>query len=204
MKRAGDPTTAGNPFSSRHVRPGAVPFVFPEGAAAQDLVERLRAAGWRGQVVGPHGSGKSALVAALVPALEAAGRQVFLCELRAGQRRLPRDFPSAHARAGHAVVVVDGYEQLSAWGRFRLRRACASAGLGLVVTAHGPAGLPDLLRLAPDPALARRIVEWLLRGAEVRIAPEEVDAAFAARQGDLREMLFDLYDLFERRLRERA
>jgi len=204
VKRPADLPTIGNPFSSRHVRPGAVPFFFAEGLTAEGLVERLRSSGWRGQIVGPHGSGKSALVAALVPAIEAAGRRVFLYELHEGQRRLPAGFPPLEAEAGQAVVVFDGYEQLSAWSRFRLRRLCDSARWGLVVTAHRPVGLPDLLRLAPDPALAQRIVDWLLREADVRIAPQEVSAAFAARAGDLREMLFDLYDLCERRLREKG
>ncbi len=54
-----------NPFSTRFVRPGALAYRFPPGESAATLVERLAASGWRGQIVGPHGSGKSTLVAAL-------------------------------------------------------------------------------------------------------------------------------------------
>lgn len=199
-----DPSAPANPFSSRHVRPGAVPFLFPDGTTAASLIERLRVAGWRGQIVGPHGSGKSALVAALVPAVEESGRRAVLFELHDGQRRMPEQFPPPDAVEGQCVVIVDGYEQLSPWNRFRLRRTCESLGLGLVATAHRPVGFPDLFRLAPDVSVAQRIVGWLVRNGRVAVAPEEVAASYAAHQGDLREMLFDLYDLYERRLREGA
>ncbi len=196
--------TPGNPFSSRHVRPGAVPFLFPDGTTAASLAERLRDAGWRGQIIGPHGSGKSALVASLAPAIEETGRRAVLFELHDGQRRMPEGFPPPDAVEGQCVVIVDGYEQLSPWNRFRLRRTCESSGWGLLVTAHKPVGLPELFRLAPDLSVAQRIVAWLVRGGRAAVEPEEVAASFAAHQGDLREMLFDLYDLYERRLRDGA
>ena len=63
-----DPS-ADNPFSTRYTRPGAIPFRFPPGTSADGLVEQLRRQQWRGAIVGPHGSGKSSLVAALVPPL---------------------------------------------------------------------------------------------------------------------------------------
>ncbi len=63
-----------NPFATRHVRPGAIPYRFAPGSAAEGVVERLAAADWQGQIIGPHGSGKSTLLATLLPAIESAGR----------------------------------------------------------------------------------------------------------------------------------
>src|SRR5437016_5663581 len=81
-----------NPFSTRFVRPGALPFRFSAGQTAASLVARLHELHWRAQIVGPHGTGKSTLLAALLPEIEAAGQQVRAIALHDGQRSLPADF----------------------------------------------------------------------------------------------------------------
>lgn len=199
MNTPSERTPAQNPFSTRCVRPGAVPFVFPDGLDAESLVQRLRDHAWRGQIVGPHGSGKSALLAALRPAIEQAGKRVALVDLHDGQRRLPREVKRGLALDADAVLVIDGYEQLGMLGRFWLARQCARYRSGLLVTAHASVGLPELLVTATTPALARRIVEQLLVDTPAQITAAEIDAAFARHQGDLRETLFALYDLYESR-----
>ena len=145
------PMNAENPFCTRCVRPGAIPFLFDRRAgilpAAGDcsagilpacstdrqdacattaaaLVARLCAANWRGQIVGPHGSGKSALLATLVPVIERAGQRVLLLELHDAERTLPRNFWRGPELASCTLLIVDGYEQLGRWTRFRLDRFC--------------------------------------------------------------------------------
>ncbi|MCS7305467.1 MAG: hypothetical protein NZ602_10230 [Thermoguttaceae bacterium] len=191
-----------NPFSSRYVRPGAIPFFFPEGCSVELLLQRLRDHGWQGQILGPHGSGKSALLAHLLPAIEHAGRPTLLYTLHEGARQLPNPLPSPAPENQTLVVLIDGYEQLSRWHRFRLRRLCRQAQWGLVVTAHRSLGFPTLMRLRPDVQLAQKIVHWLLRDSPSLISPEQVAAAFQAQHGDLREMLFALYDLWEQLTRQ--
>ncbi len=190
---------ARNPFSTRHVRPGALPFRFPPGRSADALVERLQENGWRGQIVGPHGSGKSALLAALAEALRRSGRRSFLVELHDGQRRVPRRMRPTGALAPGSVVIVDGYEQLSAWSRFRLRRFCRRRRLGLVVTAHASMGFPDLYRTSTGLALVVRLVDDLLGDQASRIAAHEVEERLRSHDGNVREVFFDLYELYERR-----
>jgi energy-coupling factor transporter ATP-binding protein EcfA2 len=187
-----------NPFSTRHVRPGALPFVFPPGQSAAALVDRLRAQGWRGEIVGPHGSGKSSLLAALIPAIHDAGRPTLLVTLHDGQRRLPQSVRWAEIAAG-TIVVVDGFEQLSAWSRFRLEALCRRRNLGLVVTSHASVGLPPLWTTEVTPELARRLVNQLLGDESAVISPDEVDSCLARHRGNLRETLFELYDLYESR-----
>jgi len=189
----------GNPFSTRHTRPGAMAYRFPPGEGADQLVERLRAAGWRGQIVGPHGSGKSTLLAALLPAMERAGQRPLVVELHDGQRRLPRDFRRSVGAATAAIVVVDGYEQLAPWNRYRLRRLCRRRKLGLLVTTHRPTGLPDLFRTEIAPELAWDLVEHLLAGLPPLLTPEQLRERLAMRHGNVREVFFDLYDLYELR-----
>ncbi len=188
---------AGNPFSTRHTRPGAIAYRFPPGESAERAVERLRAGDWRGQIIGPHGSGKSTLLAAVLPALEKAGQRPLLIELHDGQRRLPADFRRTIDAAGAGIVVVDGYEQLAPWNRYRLRRLCRRRKLGLLVTTHRPAGLPDLFCTEVVPALAWNLVEQLLGGLPPLLTPEQLRERLLLHHGNLREVFFDLYDVYE-------
>jgi hypothetical protein len=188
-----------NPFSAHRIQPSAVAFLFPPGTSADALVERLHAALWRGQIVGPHGSGKSTLLAALLSALQRAGHSTLSIALRDGQRKLPREFLAAARRSSPDLLAIDGYEQLGLWRRFMLGRLCRRRGLGLVVTSHRSAGLPDLFRTAVDARLAWRVVEQLQAGFPPLVTFDDVAERLARHPGDLRETLFDLYDLYTQR-----
>ena len=188
----------GNPFSTRHVRPGAIDYIFPSGTTAESLLARLEGNSWTGQIVGPHGSGKSALLATLIRAVEGSSRQVRLEELHDGQRRMPRDFWNTDCITPNTLVIVDGYEQLGFSSRFKLRRFCRKRALGLLVTAHTSVGFPDLFRTAPDMATTVRLVEQLV-DRDSPISADEIRQRFSAHKGDIREVFFDLYDVHERR-----
>jgi hypothetical protein len=187
------------------VRPGAVLFLFPPGESATSLVDRLRTAGWRGQIVGGHGTGKSTLLAALLPELRRAGRQPVVVTLHDGRRTVPPDAWSAlrqARRSGQALlVVVDGYERLTPWHRLRLRWHCWVGRHGLLVTAHIGVGLPDLFRTQVTGELADRVLDHLLNGAQRLVCSAELAERLALHQGNLRQALFDLYDLHEMRSR---
>jgi hypothetical protein len=191
------PAAADNPFSASRIRPGAMPFLFAAGHGPEPLVECLRRNGWWGQITGAHGSGKSALVAALVPWIDRAGKRTVLVELHDGQRRLPAALRDSAALAPETVVIVDGYEQLTVFNRWRLRRLCRRHGAGLLVTAHCDVGLPELFHTAVDLSSAERIVAALQREYPVQIVAADVARRFSRRGGDMRETLFDLYDLYE-------
>jgi hypothetical protein len=203
MTASGRLDESGNPFATRHVRPGAIPYLFPPGEHAARVVERLRANGWRGQIVGPHGSGKSTFLAALLPELSRVGRIPLLVALHDGQRRLPPETrPALRALHPAGIVVIDGYEQLGCWSRFWLERSCRRRSWGLLVTAHRSVGLPGLLRTSVTLETAWRIVEHLLPDPTGLINPTDVAVRLAARAGNLREVLFELYDLIETRRRQ--
>jgi hypothetical protein len=204
VTRPDHPAAGDNPFSTRHTRPGAIPFRFPPETSSDDLVLRLQAANWCGAIIGPHGSGKSSLLASLVPAIRLAGKSVLLVELHDGQRRLPVDLKgcselSGPDRTGKGVLVIDGYEQLSWLSRLRVKRFCRLRRIGLVVTSHGPVRLPELFRTSTSLSLAETIVCGLLGGHRQWIPAEELAARLESHDGNLRELLFDLYDLYEQR-----
>lgn len=190
-----------NPFRSGAIRPGAVDYRFPDGEDADTLVARLAAAGWSGRIQGPHGTGKSTLLRSLAAAVERAGRRFELTVLVAGDRRWR---PSAEQLArwdARTLVVVDGFEQLGCWARRRLAAACRRRGAGLLATTHDDVGPPLLVRTAPDVGLACELAAALQAGSRRLVTDDDVRARFAARRGDLRETLFDLYDLYELRRR---
>ena len=199
MNNADWPTASENPFNTRHVRPGVITFVFPPGDNADALVDRLRQAGWCGEIVGEHGSGKSTLLATLTPAIERAGRRVVVVALHDRQRRPP---PGVWSDAGldcAAVLIVDGYEQLNRWSRLTLKRFCRRRGTGLVVTAHDSVGFPPLYQTIATASLVERIVGQLMCGREGLLTSEEVSECMSRHGGNLRETLFDLYDIYEQR-----
>lgn len=190
---------AKNPFCTKYTRPGALQFIFPPDQNAEVLVERLRQANWRGEIVGPHGSGKSTLLATLVPIIERGGHRTVLVELHDGQRWLPRGLKNDARLHAPAVLIIDGYEQLNRWSRLLLNRLCRQRKIGLLITTHESVGLPELCRTAATSELANRIVAELIGDREYRIPTEEIAQCLARHHGDLREMLFDLYDLYEQR-----
>jgi hypothetical protein len=155
--------TAHNPFSSCHVRPGAVPWF----GDLEALYSRWHALGQRAQIVGPHGTGKSTLLAHLA--------------LRA-------------KRDGITVTALDDATVRSpvrlAYARLRHRH--------LLVTAHRDLGLPTLYETRLDLAGARAVLGHLLRGHRVTGPSDEALRALLTKHGgNLREVLFDLYDQYE-------
>ena len=201
MKKSAAADLYYNPFSASRVRPGALAYLFPPGESSAAILARLEQAGGRGAIVGPHGSGKSTLLAALIDQLASEGRKRLVVTLHDGERSLPVDRANVEPLPPGAILIVDGYEQLGFWARRKLNRLCAAGGLSLLVTAHQSVGLPLVATTAATPELAQAIVERLLSSAaapaRMAITPEDVRERFAARAGNLREVLFDLYDRYE-------
>src|SRR5262249_28626217 len=132
-----------NPFATRSVRPGAIEYLFSEGESLPRLMERFETSGHCGQIIGPHGSGKSTLLQTLLSAFAADSQNVIEFSLHDGQRRLPVRLASLQEIDANTIIAVDGYEQLSRWNRFWLKRFCRRRGCGLIVTAHASVGLPE-------------------------------------------------------------
>jgi hypothetical protein len=200
------PSRHSNPFATCWTRPGAIPFCFPPGQDAERLVRQLAEQHGRGEIVGPHGSGKSTLLAALVPQMRANGCEVHSITLHDGQRRLPRGWINrvkTMSAASHTILVVDGYEQLAPWWRWWLKFRCRRAGAGLLVTSHAPTGLPPLICTSSDLHLVERLVDILVQRVPSLVTPSDVVASHACHGSNVREILFDLYDRHEQRMRAR-
>ncbi|MFV1965504.1 MAG: hypothetical protein ACC628_08795 [Pirellulaceae bacterium] len=188
-----------NPFSTGATRPGARTFRFPSGVAPEQLVHQLRQQSWWGEILGPHGSGKSTLVTTLEPLLREAGRDVRYFTLHQGEKRLSISHHVRTTWAASTQVVVDGYEQLSLWQRAMLKRICKRQHAGLLVTTHESIALPTLYRTSISLELAQQLVGELTGGDASLITSDDVRQSFHRQQANLREVFFELYDVYESR-----
>ena len=98
---------------------------------------------------------------------------------------------------------MDGYEQLNLYSRAGLLLRCRRRGWGLLVTSHRDVYLPTLLRTQVELPLVNSLVDELLSSASsnalAAISAADIELAFSRRGSDVRELLFDLYDLYEER-----
>ena len=187
-----------NPFATRWTQPEACLFLFPPENSIEHVLDQLQQQqGW-GQIVGPHGSGKSTLLAALKPALESRGQRLAHYCLHQGQRQLPMKW-SDNLLQEATQVLVDGFEQLSKFSQYRLKRYCRKFNKGLLITTHQSLGFTDLIHLQPDIMTALRVVAHLQRNHPEIIRANDVRRHYRHHSQNLRELLFCLYDLFEKR-----
>lgn len=188
-----------NPFSTCWIRPTSCRYRCRSGESLEKWTRRLEMAGG-GQLVGPHGAGKSTLLASLVDYLRDRGEQVRLVQLVSGVHRLPNDVRRDRIPHG-SWLAIDGCEQLSAWSRWRLRRAWRAGKYRLLITHHhGCAGMYSI-QVAPDLAMAQDVVRNLQGRGPAYVFPEDVERLFAIHGMNLRELLFDCYDIHQRRQR---
>jgi hypothetical protein len=183
-----------NPFSSRFIRPGAIPYRFQAGARIETVLNRLRDCNGQGAIVGPHGSGKSTLLCTLVPELSRRGWQTTVLTLHDRERWLPHGWMPSGTQQ---FIVVDGFEQLNFISRWWLRATCRARRWGLLVTAHGPMGLPVVHRTETSPELLASLVREITPDTGRRLSKDALTGAYSRSQGNLREAFFGLYDLYE-------
>lgn len=188
-----------NPFSTRFTRPTVAKYLFEADESAANIIAELEKNDWRGCIVGPHGSGKSTLIHNLIPAFETAGVSTHLISLHEGDRTCKLPSPNATSLSLKNIIIIDGYEQLNWYGRKRVLRRVASAHWGLLATTHQTCKLPVVYETKPSLALTRQIVARLQRQQSGGITSSELAASFHRQQGNVREVLFELYDLAEQR-----
>jgi hypothetical protein len=196
-----------NPFSTRFIQPGAIPYKCFDGSTVSDLVERfLRLPTKRGSIVGPHGSGKSTLVASIVVALDARRPETKIHSLRFStdqfaSRLLKR---SVLEWTRSSVVILDGYEQLRLWSRLMVDWIARSRSISILATAHEPLrGFETIWETSVNEASSRWVVEQLLQqpatalGANALLQSDDWARSRAKHGQNLRESLFDMYDWWQ-------
>ncbi len=186
-----------NPFSADRFAPLALPW-FDGDEPLASLVERVVERGAAHQIVGPRGSGKTTLLAHLERGARRAGGSVLRAR---GSRGLSLLALSRWARRPRPrLLMVDEVEELGAAGVPLLRWIARLARAELVVATHRDVGLPTLTERRVDASTARRIVAHLVRDRALDVPSEaELEVRLARHAGNVRELLFELYDDAERR-----
>ena len=217
-----------NPFSTRFVRPGAVEFIGADEDRWQELARQFVNQRLVGQVVGPHGSGKTTWCFSFVRRLSTvlAMRHASLLDVqwitisekwRSNQRSVRR-FRDANAGlmrssetfgcrgdlvGSQRLLVVDGIERLRSLDRLAILAHCRKFQVGLLATTHRRLrGLSVLSSTAPSKETLMELVQTLDPDlAETDSSSRLIDNAFQRSDGNLREALMHLYDHWERRNR---
>lgn len=202
-----------NPFSTRYTRPGAIPYLTSfesahalaqSEALADDLIGKLLKGDGLGAIVGPHGVGKSTLLHVLMERLTRKGfpYRAFAID----DNRHWRTMRSAHEptfnslvhsnRSTRRVLVIDGWERLAFWRRRLIAAVSRFRRQMLLVTSHEPCELPTLWVASVDVVLLRAIVERIEPRASRALHDGDLQALLNRRHGNVREILFELYDRF--------
>jgi len=85
-----------------------------------------------------------------------------------------------------------------------LKRYCRRRQLGLLITSHAPMGLPEIFCTYSSLEMAINVVEQLLQNERIKISTEIIDDLFSRHGGNIRELLFDLYDLYQQKMKDEA
>ena len=194
-----------NPFATKFIRAGALPFVFEDGQSIESLHQRLVKHQWRGQIVGPHGSGKTTLLRMLDSCWSNWERESVLMTAQNGQRSIP--LSGGLAWNERTQVIVDGYEQLGVWMRLRLHTQCRLRKSGLLVTTHARVrSLPVLYETRTTLELAKQLATLLIAEDESGLLADlecELNSGLYKHNGNLRETFLHLYDVYDREKRTR-
>ncbi len=198
-----------NPFSADRIKPGVIPFRFPEDFSAERLWEKFLAHGRRGQIVGAHGSGKSTLLATLRRSEPWCDQRLEFLEVKSAGYSFLNCMWRLATIGRERIVLIDGLPLFTRWQQWLLIRLAIWRGLGILVTTHQDVGLPSIIQISPAWETVREIVRGLVLEANavrrtaglppVEISLNEVESRFWHWRDNVRELFFELYDLYELR-----
>ncbi len=179
-----------NPFASHRIE--ALPYRFPEGDDWEKLIERLKANGWRGTIVGPHGSGKTTILDQIEPLLAERGFQPRRVTLRATIDPVDRQVSlgSIASMSAPDFLLLDGAEQLTTKQWLALQSGVVACA-GCLLTQHRTGRLQTVLSCEGTPELLNELVHEL---CEAWLTDGEAARLFARYHGNLRECFRELYD----------
>jgi hypothetical protein len=208
------PTKLENPFSTCFTKPGQIPFIESESNQLDEIVDRFINAEYVGQIVGPHGSGKTTLTFDIQRRIATqSGHGIHFLRKTVGEngkvldtarRNTPADGSCSTLPNGNQstrILVLDGFERLPWYARTSLVHRCRVESTGLLITSHQRIrGLPVVASRLPKPKDLLSIVHHLIRDdaqANLIFSPQRLEFIFEDNAGNLRECLMACYDEYE-------
>lgn len=189
-----------NPFCTRFTRPGALAFLWHQDISLESLAAIIREHS-ACQIVGPHGSGKTTLLETLHSFLDQSGQRVVRIVQHDGDRRINATQDDITSWRASTLVIVDGFEQLGWYRRRQLIKDANRRKFQLLITSHRDMGIPRVYQTHVNRSLVVEIVQRLQEGQSIRIDEAEIDLAIVKHDQNLREILFELYDVWNSKKR---
>jgi len=192
-----------NPFSTRFIQPGAIEYGFFGKQSIDGLAAAVLAARSPSLICGPHGSGKSTLIASLISEFHRlkGSREIHHVRFSSENRASSAIRCSIKKWSERSVVVLDGYEQISLWSHIWIRWVVVARKLQLIATAHRPIpGFRVIWRTSVDERSSAWILEQLLVSHSHAVSVHQLLDTEAWRESralhgqNMRESLFDMYD----------
>ncbi len=190
-----------NPFSTRFIQPGAIAYHrFDGGSVAQLAQQFLGLPSKRGSIIGPHGSGKSTLIASLVQEINSQRPDLRIQQLRFSTiESASKSLNNSIRDWSHSsIAILDGYEQLKTWSRIKIAWTARIKSIHVLATAHQTIpSFESLWVTSVSETSSQWVVEQLLKdwGGPSHLLKSEEWALSRAKHGqNLRESLFDMYD----------
>ncbi len=179
-----------NPFRVDRVH--ALPFEF-ENDSFDLFYSRLKAAQFRGAIIGPHGTGKTTLLNEVQNQLQQAGIPHKALRLMDDGRDCNKDRIQKwlDSSSEEMVLILDSAGLLNYWDWQRVKRK-AKRYAGLLITAHKPGRLPTLIELQPSVQTLIHLVRKL--EPEQSIPDDRLQELYRDCNGNLRDCFRKLYD----------
>jgi energy-coupling factor transporter ATP-binding protein EcfA2 len=168
----------------------------PQGSTFDELLIRLEQMNFCAAIIGPEGSGKTTLLEDIGTALDKQGRRikhVFVNDSNPMTWQSSREL-FMQIRAGQ-IVLLDGADSIGRATWQALKRGILRKAGGLVVTAHKAGLMPTLVECTTTLDLFKQIVSEITSG-RCEMRPEMLDEAYHRNNGNIREALRELYDIF--------
>lgn len=188
-----------NPFHTDRLHSLGVRW--PDDMTQGDVVRLLDSVGWRGAIVGPHGSGKTQMLHELGHWLQSQKRDIWHLFLNESRKTFSVGewHRMANEDVSQTILLIDGAEQLSRSQWRKTRQLCERAA-GFIVTAHDETLMPALLKTATDQELLQILIHELVsphRELEGMPLPDAGEL-FRKHCGNLRDALRECFDLYAR------
>ena len=186
-----------NPYSTCFTEPGKLPFIFSRADQLEHLLTEFERHGFRGQIVGPHGCGKTTLTMTLEPYLESRFTKIKRITIRndgtvsgnirknGGQKQ---DMPT--------LFVIDGIENISWLQRKIFLKSIKMNVSGLLLTTHRAIkGIPVIHQITPSFEIFAKVVSLI--SPKHPTDPQHLKRVFSQNNDSIRESLMSLYTIWE-------
>ena len=208
-----------NPFSTCFTRPGEIPYLLPDprepGEARfepQRLIERFVSKRCVGQIVGPHGCGKTTLCHLIADELGDRFATVDYVAIRSASDVQTMRYGSSSAvdsrlATGTKLTIIDGAERVSLLQqRMIVSNLTGRRGFdpnrtdsnpdGLLFTSHRRLKfIPVLFSIVPSVSTFARVANYL--DPTLEMTEDQLANLFEQADGNIREAIMLLYDRHE-------